>query len=164
MPHQRKNKYRYRYLFYFAIRSPIFLETTTLSRCSKKMKFRLLRWIQWSNTNPMSDTLPKLLSPLIPTYSVGVLYGGPGDSTAGKLGILLRGSGSEEDLGLPLSLSRVHRHLVGHVSEFRVTIRSPLKTITNLIPEGFRNRYDQNKEIRSIFLFTSYNWKQITIF
>ena len=43
MPHQRKNKYRYRYLFYFAIRSPIFLETTTLSRCSKKMKFRLLR-------------------------------------------------------------------------------------------------------------------------
>ena len=99
----------------------------------------------------MSDTLPKLLSPLIPTYSVGVLYGGPGDGTAGKLGILLRGSGSEEDLGLHLSLSRVHRHLVG------VNIRSPLKTITNLKPVRYRNRYDQNKEIGSILLFISYN-------
>ena len=108
-----------------------------------------------------SDTLPKLLSPLIPTYSVGVLYGGPGDGTAGKLGILLRGSGSEEDLGLHLSLSRVHRHLVGHVSEFRVTIRSPLKTITNLKPVRYRNRYDQNKEIRRVITenkkLTNYN-------
>jgi hypothetical protein len=45
------------------------------------------------------------------TYGIRVLNSGPGNGSAGKLGVLLCGTGSEEDLGLHLTLSRIHGHL-----------------------------------------------------